>query len=151
MQILKNNRGENTFLEAKNTSCFVINLVHVFIFKYNSQAEELGRLENWIGFTFRALCSADDRGAGLFWGWYIDFLFVFSIEWLALLVNLFCSSSDCKESSWQDHSRWIQVSMVFKKEKLWKRHQNHRRMDRFIPSVFLSVISHLFYWKLHKV
>lgn len=46
MQILKNNRGENTFLEAKNTSCFVINLVHVFIFKYNSQAEELGRLEN---------------------------------------------------------------------------------------------------------
>jgi len=107
IKILKNNRGENTFLEAKNTSCFVINLVHVFIFKYNSQAKQLGRLENWIGFTFGALCSADDWGAGLFWGWYIVFHFVFSIEWLALLVNLFCSSSDCKESSWQDHRRWI--------------------------------------------
>jgi len=46
IKILKNNRGENTFLKAKNISCFVINLVHVFIFKYNSQAKELGRLEN---------------------------------------------------------------------------------------------------------
>jgi hypothetical protein len=35
--------------------------------------------------------------------------------------------------------------MVFKKEKLWKRQQNHRWIDRFIPSIFSSVISHIFY------
>jgi hypothetical protein len=36
-----------------NASCFIINLVHVFIFKYNSQTKELDRLENWIGSTSR--------------------------------------------------------------------------------------------------